>query len=235
MEQSLDIRRANISRNVKLAGGAVACLVVAPLTFFILQGLIGILALAAAGIVAFTLIQLAPWYADKVANWRMKLITHEAQKNPVETMKNEYVLKMQIIQAKDQKIAEFAGRLDDFKDKMVQFGKRYPEELPRYQEVVAKMTRVLDRQKQKQRDAKLAAVEFKAAMDKGEAIYEMACAAHDVSALAGDIEQQVFRDIKTQVAFDAINHKFNTAVAELTVETDTEPDFSLPATTGAAS
>jgi hypothetical protein len=80
MEQSLEVRKVALSRNLKIAGAAVGCLVLAPLTFFILQGLLGMLALVAAGVIGFTAIQLAPWYGDKLANWRMKLIMHEPER-----------------------------------------------------------------------------------------------------------------------------------------------------------
>lgn len=235
--QSLDIRRVALSNKVKIAGGAVACLVVAPLTFFVLQGLLGILALGVAGVVAFTGIQLAPWYADKVANWKMKLIVGEASKNPIETMKNIYLENMNTIGAKDTKIADFAARLDDFKDKAAGYAKKYgatDDATIRYQTVIDKMTRVLARQVQKQKEAKVAAKEYKVEIDKADDIYAMACAAESVQELGGDMEKQVFQDIKNQVAFDSVNHKFNAAVAALTVETDTEPDFSLPAVASAA-
>lgn len=227
MEQSLEVRKANLSRNLKIAGAAGACLLVAPLTIVILWGVLGIAALAVAGVVGFTAINLAPWYADKVANWRMKLIVAEAQKNPIETMKNIYIQNMKTIEEKDEKIRNFEARLGDYRDKMEGFVKTYPAEAQRYQDVALKMAKVLQRQKEKQKAAKLSAKEYNANITKAEAIYDMALAANDVQQLAGSIEKQVFQDIKKQVAFDSVNHQFNLAVADLSMETDTEPDFSL--------
>jgi hypothetical protein len=230
----LELRKVAFSRNVKIAGGALACLVIAPLTYFILQGILGMLALGAAGVVAFTVIQLAPWYADKVANWRIKLLVSEANKNPIETMQNIYMDNMKTIAAKDEKIKNFAARLEDFKDKMVVFSKKYPEEAQRYQDVANKMATVLQRQIQKQKTAKVAAREYHDNMEKAQAIYDMACSANEVTQLGGSVEKQVFQDIKNQVAFDSVNHKFNVAVAEFSLETDMEPDFSLPSGNGIA-
>jgi hypothetical protein len=230
---SLDLKRVALANKVKIAGGVVGCLIVAPFAYFILQGLGALVALAIAGFLAFTVIQLAPWYADVIANWRMKLIMAEANKNPIETMNNIYVDNMNTIAAKDEKIKAFSARLGDYKDKMAGFVRKYPEEAPRYQEVADKMTLVLNRQIQKQRNAKIAAKEYRDEIEKAQAIYDMALAANDVVQLGGDVEKHVFQDIKKQVAFDAVNHKFNMAVAELTMETDVEPDFgpALPGST----
>lgn len=192
--------------------------------FQAIGGLIGILIALAIGIAVQ---QLAPWYSIFVANLVMKMIVGEARRNPIETMKNIYLDNMKTIQDKDTKIAEFAGRLEDFKDKMDEFAKKYPEDAEKYREVAAKMTALLKRQIQKQKQAKEAAKTYYDRIQKAEAIYAMACAARDVQTLAGKIEKQVYQDIMKQVAFDSVTHQFNTAVAELTIETDTEPDFSL--------
>jgi hypothetical protein len=216
-------RKEKIKKVVKLG---LLGLLVAPVIGVAIFGVVGLIVGAA---IAFTAIQLAPVFADKVANLRMKMIVAEAQRNPIETMRNIYMDNMKVIQEKDEKIKNFEARLGDYCDKMAGFAKKYPEEAARYQEVADKMKRLLQRQKQKQKAAKSAAAAYKDNIEKASAIYDMACEANAVTQLAGDVEKQVFQDIKKQVAFDAVNHQFNQAVAELSTEADTEPDLSLPA------
>lgn len=221
-----EVRKKQIATAMKWAAGLGLGLWVSTWIFSAIGGLIGLIIAAALGVAVQ---QLAPWYTMFMANLAMKLLVGEARKNPIETMKNIYVDNMKTIEAKDQKIGEFAGRLEDFKDKMDGFAKKYPEEADKYRQVAAKMGALLKRQIQKQKQAKEAAKYYYDRIQKAEAIYAMACAARDVQTLAGKIEKQVYQDIMKQVAFDSVTHQFNTAVAELTTETDTEPDFSVEA------
>lgn len=200
-------------------------LLVAPIVLIMIKGIVG---LVVAGALAASTIQLAPWFGMKLANWRMKLIEQEANKNPIETMKNVYLEQSKIIQEKDRRIVEFEGRLGDYHDKMAAFARRYPTEAPKFQEIEEKMRRALTSMKRRQVDAKQIQIEYRAQIEKAEAIYAMALAAQEVTQLSADAEQQVFMEIKQQVSFDAVNHKFNTAVAALSLEVDAD-DFKVPA------
>jgi hypothetical protein len=119
--------------------------------------------------------------------------------------------------------------VDDYHDKMAEFAKRYPDEAPKFQQVESKMRLALVSMKRKQSDAKKVQVEYKARIDKAEAIYAMALAAREVTELAGDAAADVYRDIKNQVAFDSVNHQFNTAVAALSLEVDNSSDMDYKA------
>ena len=121
----------------------------------------------------------------------------------------------------------------------LRFAKTYPNDVQQFADVANKMQLVLTRQKAKQKAAKAAAVAFHNEIVRAENIYEMALAAHAVQELSADIEKQVFQDIKKRVAFDSVTHSFNVAVAELSVEADTDPDSfltdSTPSVRGALS
>ncbi len=221
-------KRRSIERWVKLGIVGLVGLLVAPIILLTIKGLIG---LVVAGMIAVTGIQLAPVFAFKVANWRMKLVAAEANRNPIETMRNIYLDQSKIIQEKDKRIVEFDARVSDYHDRMVPFAKRYPEEAPRFQAIEDKMRVALASMKRKQTTAKGAQNEYKLQIDKASAIYDMALAAQEVTQLSADAEAQVFTDIKQQVSFDAVNHKFNAAVAALSLEVDNEAALELPALT----
>lgn len=213
--QDMEAKKAIIAKYWKWGVGVVAALVIGPFAGVILSGVVGMAGLAIAGVLGFVLIQLAPAFSDMIANWRMKLIVAEANKNPIETMRNIYISNVKTIEAKDVKITEFASRLGDYQDKMEGFKKQYPQDVAKFAATEDKMVRLLKRMREKQKAAKIAAQEYKRQIDRAEAIYQMACAANEVTSLAGSIEKQVFEDIKKQVAFDSVNHAFNTATAEL--------------------
>jgi hypothetical protein len=209
---------------LKIVGAGLVCLVVSPIIFGVIQGAIGLLI---AGAVGFTAIQFTPWFSLKIANLAMKAMTSEARNNPIETMTVIYKDNMRVISEKDEKIVQFSARLADYKSKMIGFSQRYPEEAASYQEAADKMARVLQRQKQKQLAAKQAAKLYYDQIQKADAIWQMALEANGLQKLAGSIEKQVNQDIMKRVSFDSVTHSFNTAVAELSVEADTDPDTIL--------
>jgi len=217
-------KKARAEKYAKFVIAGVVCAAVSPVIFLVVKGLIGLILAVGIG---FVTLQFTPWFAMKVANLRMKAIMNEAAKNPIETMNNVYTSNMRTIQETDSKIAQFEARLGDFRSKMNFFANKYPNDVPQFQETAAKMQAVLVRQKAKQKAAKIAARDFHDQIVRAEAIYEMALAAHEVQKLSGDLEKQVFDDIKKRVSFDSVTHAFNTAVAELSVEADTDPDTFL--------
>lgn len=217
-------RRQKIEKYAKYGLAALACFLVSPIIFGVIQGAIGLILLAAIGL---GVINFAPVFAVKIANWKLKALKNEAAKNPIETMQNIYADNMRTIAEKDHKIASFEGRLENFKDKMDEFAKKYPGDMVKFQAAAQKLNALLTRQKQKQKTAKLAAKQYAEQIDRGNAIWQMACEMHGLQELAGDMEKQVFQNIMKEVAFDSITHSFNTAVAELSIEADTEPDFDL--------
>lgn len=208
---------------VKVAVVAAVGFIIAPIVMAIIKGILGLVVAAA---LAFTAWGLTPWFAMKVANWRMKLISQEAAKNPIETMRNIYQDNAVQIQDKDRKIVEFSGRLADYKDKLIVFVKRFPDEAPKFQQVASQMQLALASMQRKQSEAKRELSNYGAQIEKAEAIYQMACAAESVTELNKDMQQKVFEDIKKQVSFDSTNHKFNAAVAALALEVDNEPQYT---------
>ncbi len=92
-----EARRQSLANKLKWGGGVLLALVAGPVLFLILKGILGLAALAVAGVAGFTIIQMWPVFAMKIANWRMKLIVAEAQANPIETMKSVFLEKIRII------------------------------------------------------------------------------------------------------------------------------------------
>ncbi len=144
-------------------------------------------------------------------------------------MKNVYLEKYKTIQEADRRIVAFDASIADYHDKVIGFGKKYKDEVSRYQEIEDKMRRGLANMQRKQVFAKEALKELDAEIKKAEAIYEMALAVANVTALSADAEKQVFQDIKQQVSFDAVSNKLNTAVAQLNLEISNQDDYkALP-------
>lgn len=230
MELTNEQKRVRTEKIAKVVIAGVVCLAVSPVIFLVVKGLIGLIVAAAIG---FAALQFAPYFAIKVANFRMRLITDDARRNPVENMQTIYLDNMTTIGEKDKKIASFAARVGDYKSKMAAFNQKHPNDAADYQRNYDRLVAVLQRQLTKQKVAKQKARDYKEKMEYATDLYQMALDTRAVNELAGDLEKQVYADIRSKVAFDSITHQFNTAVAELTVEADTDPDNYLTGTSTA--
>jgi hypothetical protein len=192
-----------------IGGGTILAVIPAVL---ILQNVV---ALAVAGAVGFTVIQLAPAFAMKIANKRMAMIMAEAEANPIETLLNLKVELSQDLEEKQRKIQDFETEVLNFDDQVESFQKEFPEEADTYVELSNKMHEGLELMKEEQQHASDALVELDVKIKKGKAILKMALAAQNVQKLSGDAEQAVFQDIKQQIAFDSIRTNLNKTFAGL--------------------
>ncbi len=94
-------KKAKFGNWIKVAALGVVGLLVAPFIMMAIGGLIG---LAVAAAVGFVLVQLAPWFALKVANYKYRLMDAEkvehikqvvsaAEQNPIETLTSLLIAK----------------------------------------------------------------------------------------------------------------------------------------------
>ncbi len=217
-------KKAKFQRIAKVVIMIGAGVLFAPIAVASIGGLIG---LGISALIAVIGINAAPVVSMKLANWRMQAIMAEARAHPIETMLAIYIDNMKTISAADQKIRNLAAKLLDFKGKAAEFSKKYPQRAEQYNQMIDAMQKTLDRWKQKQKTAKANAALYNDKIEEGKAVYEMGKEAIGLQELAGDAEKTVNQNILKQVAFDEVNHTFNTAVADLTTEVDTDPQFDL--------
>lgn len=223
--ESPELRRARYEKYFKWAVGLLGCALIAPIAFLAVKGLIGLIV---ALIIGLSAMKFAPVFALKLSNQVLRSLKSEAEKNPIETMQGIYLKGIQAIGEGDKKIVNFEARLEDFKSKMVLFKKKYPEEADRYQEVADKMTLVLEGKKRGQRAAKLEAQNYKHNIEKANAIWQMSLDANGLTELSGDLKDKATQEILKAVAFDSVTHSFNAAVAQLSMDAESDLDFALP-------
>lgn len=181
----------------------------------ILAGIEATIALVATLIVGGALVYFAPVFAMKAANLRMKAIVGEAEKNPIETLRNDYIFRTQQLQQADDSIAEFITEIRNYDDQCRDFKQQYPEEAESFEEISTAMHAGLKEMKEEQAQARVAVQDLSQKIKKAEAIYKMSLAAQRVTSFSHDSEQKVFADIKQQVAFDAVRSQLNRSFAAL--------------------
>ena len=218
-----ETRKKRIAKRWKVGLALFIGVVAAP---FVVAGIEGLAGLFVIWLLSTVAVQFAPVISMKVANMRLRAIKAEAEKNPIETMENVYAEKSETIKAGDEKIIAFEGRYRTYLDQLDQFKENHPSKADRFVMIGKTMGVGLKRMKQKQATAKIQQKAYCDKIQEAKAIYAMALAAQAVSALSASAEQQVFQDIKQQVAFEAVNTAFNTAVAELSFDVEDPKEFS---------
>jgi hypothetical protein len=208
----IDARRERIATYAKWGLALAGAAIVAPVAFLAVKGIIGLAIAAALGTVV---IAFAQPFANTVANWRMKAIKAEAERNPIETMQNLYLAKAKELERSDAAIQDFVAEILNFSDQLGAFKSQYPEEAAKYDELLSKMQDALSIMKSEQKIARIELDKFYKSIQKAEAIYRMATAAAKVTKLSGKAESQVFAQIRQQVAVDSVRGQLNRAFASL--------------------
>lgn len=208
----IEQRRKRIELGVKLAALAAVGFFVAPMIFVAVKGLVGLALAAAVGVAA---INLAPWYAAKMANWRLKAIKAEAAANPVETLQNAYAARLNDLAAKADAIKKFYAEVKSFEGRLVEFKQKFPEEAPRFDEQHQAMRKLLELRRAKYGQAQAEVVKFNNEVQRAKAIWEMAQAAAVMTKAAGVDADKFLERIQTETALDTVEKSMNAAFAEL--------------------
>lgn len=220
-----DKKKQRLATILKWAGGLVGAVIISPFVFLAVKGLIG---LGLAVLTGFLMVRLSPVISMKVSNLVVKMIVHEAEKNPIESMENLLIEKTEELQTRDQQIVNFETSVRDYDGKAMQFKKEYPDEAKSFEEISAKMHEGLGQRKKRQKEAREELAELERRIEKGKALYKMSMAALEVTAMSKTAEAEVFQKIKENVAFDAISSSLNRAFANLSMAIDQDKDEIAP-------
>lgn len=195
--------------------GVAAVLVAGEFGGLIISGVEALFALAAAGVTAAVCVYFLPVITFKLANARMKMIVGEAEHNPIETLRNDYIYRQNQLQRADDSIQEFEMEIRNYDDQCREFKEQYPDEAENFLEISQAMHDGLREMKSEQAIARAAVADLAQKIKKAEAIYKMSLAAQRVTSLSRDSQEKVFADIKQQVAFDAVRSQLNRSFAAL--------------------
>jgi len=189
-------------------------LIVSPVIFIAIKGLIG---LAIAAIVGLTIVTFAPWTTMKFANWKVKSIVAEAKENPIETMVNLLNAKRQAFQVFKANVETAATAEKNFKTKCDQFSKQYPARAQEFQVQLEAMHDLVNRKKIALRQADQSLEDGENKLAEMRAYWEMSQAAQAANKAAGMDTGDQFEKLKADTAVDAVFDSMNRAFAELEV------------------
>jgi len=216
-----EIQRQKIERLVKVALAGAVCFFVAPVIFVTIKGLVG---LVSAFVIGSVVVNLAPWFGAKVANWRLKALKHEAALNPIETLETEYQTRLQQVATFEQRIKTFYGEIGLFENKVDGFVDTYGEkEAAKFVDQLEKMRRLYADRLAKLKRAQAELVTFEQEIQKARSIWEMAKAAAALSASAMIGTDEFVRKIQVDTALDSVQRNLGMAFADLETSLVDEP------------
>lgn len=216
-------------------------LVVAP---FILMSIGGLIGLAVAAGVGFTLVTLAPWFALKVANWKYRLVdaekvdhikkvTSAAEQNPIETLTALLIAKKQAYNVFKASVTQAVTARSNFKDKVAKFKEKYPARAAEFEAQLARMTDLVERKKKALAEAQTSLEDGDNKLEEMKAYYEMSKDAIEANRAAGMDTGDAFEKLKADTACDAVFESMNMAFAQLEVaasldvEADDKPEQTV--------
>lgn len=223
--QEIVAKRDKFSGWVKIAALAAVGLFVAPFIFVAIGGLVG-LGIAAA--VGFTLVQLAPWFALKIANWKYRLIDAEkvdhiqkvtaaAAENPIETLTALLIAKKGAFNEFKASVTQAVTARENFRSKVEKFKVKYPARAGEFETQLARMTDLVARKKKALGEAQQSLDDGDSKLEEMKAYYEMSKDAIEANRAAGMDTGDAFEKLKADTACDAVFESMNMAFAQLEV------------------
>lgn len=225
IKEEILAKRDKFSLWLKIGGLAAVGLVVAPFIFLAIGGLVG---LGVAAAVGFTMVQLAPWFSLKIANWKYRLmdaekvehikkVTAAAEQNPIETLTALLIAKKQAFQVFKSSVEQAVTARSNFKTKVAKFKERYPARAPEFEAQLARMTDLVERKKRALGEAQQSLEDGDLKLEEMKAYYEMSKDAIEANRAAGMDTGDAFEKLKADTACDAVFESMNMAFAQLEV------------------
>jgi hypothetical protein len=224
-QQALVEKRDQMAKWLKIAVVCAVGFAVAPFIMLAIGGLVG-LAIAAA--IAIAVVNLAPWFALKMANLRyqmiesekvhhIKKVTEHAAENPIETLTNLLIQKKQAFNNFKLAVEQAVTARDNFKTKVEKFSQKYPHRAPEFQRQLERMTDLVARKKTALTEAKKSLDDGDLKLEEMKAYWEMSRDAIEANRAAGMDTGDAFEKLKADTACDAVFDSMNAAFAQLEV------------------
>lgn len=225
IQEVLIAKRDKLKKWATVIGMGAVGLIVAP---FILMSIGGLIGLAIAGAIGFTLITLAPWFALKIANWKYRLVDAEkvshikavtaaAAENPIETLTALLIAKKQAFNKFKASVEQAVTARSNFKTKVAKFKERYPARSAEFESQLARMSDLVERKKVALNDAQQSLHDGDMKLEEMQAYYEMSKDAIEANRAAGMDTGDAFEQLKADTACDAVFESMNMAFAQLEV------------------
>lgn len=225
LPESKDIRafftakRDKMSTRLKWGLGFLSVLVLAPVSYFVAYALFGAAMAGLAGIMLAAVwlvgVNLLPQASMRLANWRLKELKAEAERNPVETLQLQQVEIEAGLEREKDEITKFDSAVETYRGTLLAEAHEFPEAAAAGLPVLRGMEHKLLYRRSKFKVAQKNVSERRRRVKSAAAMFRVALQAQEVTKVSGDNERSVLDKILEDVAFSSIDSTVNTSMAEL--------------------
>ena len=211
MNQLTPERRLKLGK--ALGWGLGAAVLVAPVAFLAVQGIVGV---AIAAVLGLACVHLAPWAGMKLANLGLKAQKAEARSNPIETMQMQAVEARRRLAAARQELVSFSAEVRNFESEVraLKSGD-HPEDAADFEEQLQAMKKLQAHKQSSINQADAEAGAFEQSIKRAQAKWKVAQSALRISRLAGDQQDDAMREILKAESLDSVQSAMNRALAEM--------------------
>lgn len=211
---SLIEKRTNFSNKAKIAIAVAAALIVSPVIFMVIQGIVGLAIAAALGLV---IVNAAPIMSMKLANWKIKEIVSEAKQNPIETLENLIIAKEQALKEFVKEVESAVAARNVFETKCNQFVKMYPARAKEFDTQLDAINIAVEQKKKALNMAKESINNAKEKLKECKAYYEMSIAVQNANAAMKMDTGDIYEQLKADTAIDSVMAHVSKTFGELEV------------------
>lgn len=221
----IEAKKAKLGNWIKGGSLGVTGVVVAPIILMVIGGVVGLVVAAAVGFLA---VQLAPYFAQKVANYKYRLmeaeriehikkVTAAAAENPIETLMSMLIEKKKAFQKFKASVETGVTVRSNFAQKVEKFKLKYPARAPEFEKQLGRMTAMVEQKKVALKEAQESLEIGDQKLEEMKAYYEMSKDAIEMNRAAGMDTGDAFEKLKADTACDAVFTQMNAAFAQLEV------------------
>jgi hypothetical protein len=192
----------------------IGALVISPVIFMVVKGLAG--AVVACGI-GLVVVNAAPWFSMKLANWKVKAIIAEAKENPIETMVNLLAEKRKAFQQFKISVEEAVTASKVFRQQTTEFAKKYPNRALEFTKQSDDMEVLIQRKVTALKEAQTMLAVGEEKLVEMRSYWEMSKAAIAANKAAGMDTGDLFEKLKSDTAVTSVFESMHRAFAELEV------------------
>jgi hypothetical protein len=208
----MDDKKQALAARFKWAIAALACIIVAPFVFLLVQGIVG---LAVAALIGAAAIAAAPVVSMKLANWKLKGLKQEARQNPIESRQNIALQARERIRVAEQELTTLATEIRGFADMVAELRQSQPDDALAFEDQLKGLQTLLTARKNGIAAARQRADEFDAATQRAARKWKVAQAAIRMQKLSGAQEDDAMNKLLAEESLDSVQTAMNRALSEL--------------------
>jgi uncharacterized protein (DUF3084 family) len=202
-----------------------------PIVWVAVSAGLGLLSLAALGILGFALFQALPWAMQRFENHVLLLRKAQARANPIEQLQNECIRREQRLQSFRRALVTIGGQIESMGQMVADRAHHDPDHvLERQQRALHRMGHFYECNLVRLNEAQSALEDFRHQIKQKMFEWEFAQAGQIVMAALhpGELDD-LMQDLLTDEALRSVQNRFNTVFAELDVEMRSmdSPAYSL--------